>query len=330
MASNNIKCLPPLVFFIVATILCLPTARGQLTADFYDHVCPEALPKIKEIVQQAIAQEARIGASLLRIHFHDCFVNGCDGSVLLDDIPGVFTGEKTARPNFQSLRPQAFALIDQIKATVDEVCYGTVVSCADILAVAARDSIVTLGGPSYEVLLGRRDARTASLNDANNDIPSPFSDLSQLLQNFQQHGLTLQDLVVLSGGHTIGLARCTVFRNRTYNDNNIDQNFAVHLQGICPQTVGVGDNNTAPLDFTSTQVDTNYYKILLEKKGLLHSDQELFKGDGSESSDLVQHFANNPNEFAEAFGVSMIKMGNLEPLTGDNGEIRNNCRRVNN
>ncbi|XP_047320945.1 peroxidase P7-like [Impatiens glandulifera] len=329
MASNNMF-LPCLVFFLVATILCFPAAHGQLRVDFYDHVCPAALPKIKEIVQQAISQDARIGAALLRVHFHDCFVNGCDGSVLLDDIPGSFTGEKTARPNFQSLRPQSFALIDRIKAAVDQVCYGTVVSCADILAVATRDSINLLGGTYYKVPVGRRDARTASLNDANNNIPSPFSNFGQLLQNFQQHGLTLKDLIVLSGGHTIGVARCTTFRNRIYNDNNIDKNFAAHLQRICPQTSGVGDNNTAPLDFTSTKVDTNYFKILLEKKGLLHSDQELFKGDGSESSNLVQYFANNPAQFSEAFAYSMIKMGNLKPLTGSNGEIRKNCRRVNN
>lgn len=68
-------------------------------------------------------------------------IQGCDGSILLDDLPG-FTGEKTAVPNINSLR--GFEVVDQIKAAVDYVCYGTVVSCADILAVAARDSLVAV------------------------------------------------------------------------------------------------------------------------------------------------------------------------------------------
>jgi peroxidase len=63
---------------------------------------------------------------------------GCDGSVLLDDTAN-FTGEKTAFPNFQSLR--ALDVVDEIKTAVNKVCRRNVVSCADILAVAARDSV---------------------------------------------------------------------------------------------------------------------------------------------------------------------------------------------
>lgn len=65
-------------------------------------------------------------------------LQGCDASVLLDDTPN-FVGEKTAAPNLNSLR--GFEVIDAIKADLEYVCPQTV-SCADILAVAARDSIV--------------------------------------------------------------------------------------------------------------------------------------------------------------------------------------------
>jgi Peroxidase len=50
-------------------------AKGQLDPHFYDKVCPKALPTIKSIIEDAIKQEARMGASLVRMHFHDCFVN---------------------------------------------------------------------------------------------------------------------------------------------------------------------------------------------------------------------------------------------------------------
>ncbi|KAL5580572.1 hypothetical protein UlMin_013014 [Ulmus minor] len=312
------------VLGLFVTVALLPPSSAKLSADFYEKSCPQALETIRSVVEKAIDTEKRMGASLLRLHFHDCFVNGCDGSILLDDTAN-FTGEKTALPNANSVR--GFDVVDDIKSAVNEKCKGNVVSCADILAVAARDSVNILGGKSYEVLVGRRDAKTASLNAANNNLPPPFFNFSQLLSNFQSHGLDIKDLVVLSGGHTLGLARCTTFRTHIYNETNINSAFAASMQKICPLTGG--DGNTAPLDPTKAKFDNQYFKALLGLKGLLHSDQELFKGDGSESDNLVTHYSNNLKDFDVDFGVSMIKMGNMKVLTGSDGEIRLNCRKVN-
>lgn len=311
---------------LIAFAIIVSPTQAQLCPDFYNHVCPQALPTIKSIVQKALDSEPRMGASLLRLHFHDCFVNGCDGSILLDDTIH-FTGEKTAFPNVNSVR--GFEVVDEIKTAVNNVCGPKVVSCADILAVAARDSVEILGGTSfsYPVLLGRRDARSASWNDANTNVPPPFFNFSQLLSNFQAHGLNLKDLVALSGAHTIGLARCIAFRPRIYNDTNIDRRFAASTRQYCP--VNGGDDYTQPLDSTPTKFDTEYFKSLLKSKGLLHSDQELFKGDDSESDRLVQLYSYNPHAFAQDFAASMIKMGNMKPLTGAKGEIRLNCRKIN-
>ncbi|MQL87342.1 hypothetical protein Taro_019882 [Colocasia esculenta] len=307
------------------TVLAVVTpAWAQLNPNYYDQICPEALPTVRRVVEQAVAVDPRMGASLLRLHFHDCFVNGCDGSILLDDTL-TFTGEKTAGPNKDSAR--GFEVIDSIKDAVNSACYGNVVSCADILAVAARDSVVALGGASYPVQVGRRDARFASKDAANNNIPAPTLDLPALLANFQSHGLSLQDLVVLSGGHTIGLARCTTFRSRVYNETNIDVSFAATLRQGCPSAGG--DNNLAPLDFSTTRVDTVYYQGLLQKKGLLHSDQQLYSGNGGQADDLVKYYSEDLDAFWVDFGVSMLKMGNISPLTGAAGEVRSNCRKVN-
>uniref|UniRef100_A0A0E0EG71 Peroxidase n=1 Tax=Oryza meridionalis TaxID=40149 RepID=A0A0E0EG71_9ORYZ len=314
------------VFAVMAAAFASAADSGELTPDFYSETCPQALTTIKLVVGAAILKEPRMGASLVRMHFHDCFVNGCDGSVLLDDTDDMI-GEKLAKPNNMSLR--GFDVIDAIKEAVNTACLGNVVSCADILAVAARDSIVALGGSSYEVLLGRRDATTASIDDANDDIPNPFMDLPDLVDNFESHGLSLQDLVVLSGGHTLGYSRCLFFRSRLYNETDtLDPAYAAALEEQCP--IAGDDEAFASLDNTPTTVDTDYYQGLTQGRALLHTDQQLYQGGGGGDSDeLVKYYGENPDKFWEDFGAAMVKMGNISPLTGDDGEIRENCRVVN-
>ncbi|KAE8691841.1 Peroxidase P7 [Hibiscus syriacus] len=162
--------------------------------------------------------------------------SGCDGSILLDDT-AMFTGEKNAAPNQNSAR--GFEVIDTIKSNVETACSATV-SCADIQALAARDGVVLLGGSSWQVVLGRRDARTASQSAANSQIRSPFANLPALISSFAAKGL--------------------------------------NARARCPATGG--DNNLAPLDSVpSPRFDNNYYHDLVAQRGLLHSDQELFNGE---------------------------------------------------
>ncbi|XP_061372638.1 peroxidase P7-like isoform X1 [Gastrolobium bilobum] len=305
-------------------VLILGSANAQLSTNFYSSSCPKLLSTVKSTVESAISKEARMGASLLRLFFHDCFVNGCDGSILLDDTSS-FTGEKNANPNRNSAR--GFDVIDNIKSAVEKVCPG-VVSCADILAITARDSVEILAGPTWNVKLGRRDSKTASQSAANNGIPAPTSSLNQLISRFSALGLSTKDLVALSGGHTIGQARCTNFRARIYNETNIDSSFASTRKSSCPRASGSGDNNLAPLDLqTPTSFDNNYFKNLVQKKGLLHSDQQLFNGGSTDS--IVSGYSTKPSSFSSDFVSAMIKMGDISPLTGSNGEIRKNCRRAN-
>ncbi|XP_049404413.1 cationic peroxidase 1-like [Solanum stenotomum] len=311
-----------LLVLIIVPFVLIGMSSAQLTSNFYNSSCPNVLSIIKTAVNSAIATESRMGASLLRLHFHDCFVNGCDASVLLDDTSS-FTGEKTANPNSGSIR--GFDVIDTIKTQVESSC-ADVVSCADILAVAARDSVVKLGGPSWTVLLGRRDSTTASLSTANSDIPAPTLNLSGLISSFSNKGFNSREMVALSGSHTIGQARCTTFRDRLYNETDINSSFATSVKSNCPQSGS--DNNISPLDTTSpTTFDNIYYKNLRIQKGLLHSDQQLSSGGSTDS--IVNTYSSNSATFFTDFANAMVKMGNLSPLTGTNGQIRKNCRKTN-
>ncbi|XP_062104397.1 peroxidase 40 [Humulus lupulus] len=300
----------------------------------YKDACPEAEDIIFSLVQRAVMEDSRMAASLLRLHFHDCFVNGCDGSVLLDDTTNNFVGEKTAAPNRNSLR--GFEVIDAIKSELESFCPGTV-SCADILAVAARDSVVLSGGPNWEVQMGRKDSLSASKAAANNNIPGPNSTVPLLLSKFQNVGLDLKDMVALSGAHTMGKARCSSFSARlqdTRDPNNPlgSPAFIQSLQQLCSGFGNGGSSSSsvlAQLDLvTPATFDNQYYVNLISGEGLLPSDQVLVTGD-DRTRQLVETYAQDTFAFFDDFQNSMLRMGALGVKTGSGGEIRKNCRTIN-
>ncbi|CAN6278093.1 unnamed protein product [Urochloa humidicola] len=289
----------------VALLLLATAAYGQLSTSFYDTSCPSLQSIVRSVVSDAIAADRRMGASLVRLFFHDCFVQGCDASILLDDVPGTFVGEKTAFPNANSVR--GYDVINNIKSAVEASCPG-VVSCADIVALAARDGTVLLNGPTWNVSLGRRDSTTASLSQANSDLPSPAASLSTLITAFGNKGLSAQDMTALSGAHTVGFAQCKVYRGHIYNDTNINPQFAKLRQSDCPAAQGVNDTVLAPLDVqTGLTFGNAYYGDLLKSKGLLHSDQELYNG-GSQDALVKKYGSNSAAFFADFVAAAMIKM----------------------
>ncbi|CAN6201380.1 unnamed protein product [Urochloa humidicola] len=290
----------------------------QLSPNFYASTCPNLATIVRQGMASAVQKEKRMGASILRMFFHDCFVNGCDGSILLDA-----GGEKSAGPNANSVR--GFEVIDAIKTQVEASCKATV-SCADILALAARDGVNLLGGPTWSVPLGRKDSRTGSQSLANSNLPGPGSSLATLIRMFGNQGLSARDMTALSGAHTIGRSQCQFFRTRIYTETNINGSFAALRQGTCPRSGG--DANLAPFDVqTPDGFDNAYYQNLVQQKGLLHSDQELFNG-GSQDV-LVRQYSSNPSQFSSDFVTAMIKMGNLLPSSGTKTEVRLNCRKAN-
>ncbi|KAI9177474.1 hypothetical protein LWI28_015657 [Acer negundo] len=247
-------------FFLVVSIISLvacSSANGQLSTNFYATTCSNLQNIVRDVMTQTVTREPRMGASILRLFFHDCFVQ--------------------------------------------------------------------LGGQSWQVPLGRRDSRTANFNRANSDLPSPSSNLATLISMFSAKGLTAKDMTVLSGGHAIGFSRCGFFRTRIYTETNIDPAFATARRANCPRSGG--DNNLGPFDDTPNRFDNNYYQNLVKQRGLLHSDQVLFNNGSQDAT--VRNYSTNAAAFLKDFGAAMVKMGNIGPLTGTNGEIRRSCRVIN-
>ncbi|MCO5600045.1 hypothetical protein L7F22_054153 [Adiantum nelumboides] len=304
------------------TLKTLAELVDGLSWSFYEESCPLLQSIVYSTLKPFLDDDITQAAGILRLHFHDCFVQGCDASVLLD---GSTSGpsEQSAIPNL-TLRPEAFQIIDAIKANVEEVC-PNIVSCADIVALATRDSVAK--GPYYPVPLGRRDSlafANTSITLAN--LPPPFANVTGLMNVFSSKGLDLIDLVALSGGHTIGRAHCPSFASRLYPlDPTLDAEYASTLTTICPTT---NSTNSTNMDtFSPNRFDNKYYMGLMKGYGLFTSDSSLVLD--ARTNATVQSFYSSNIIFFEQFGLSMIKMGQLDVLTGTEGEIRTNCSAIN-
>ena len=115
---------------------------------------------------------------------------------MLEKSDSVPESEQDALQNAGSVR--GYEVIEQAKSEVESICPG-VVSCADILAVAARDASVAVSGPSWTVNLGRRDSTTANVAKAGTDLPSFRAGLESLISLSDRKGLNARDMVALSG-----------------------------------------------------------------------------------------------------------------------------------
>lgn len=223
-------------------------------------------------------------------------------------------------------------MIDEAKGLIEAACPYTV-SCADILAFAARDSTLKAGYIWYEVPSGRRDGCVSLSSEVLQSLPPPFFSASQLKDNFERKGLSLDEMVTLSGAHSIGVSHCSAFANRlsgfnaTFDrDPSLDPAYAAFLKTRCPPAAN-GDPAVNNDVFTPTLLDNKYYVGLESHKGLLTSDQTLFDSDLTRK--LVVDNARYGSAWGKKFAAAMVHMGTIEVLTGKQGEIRRKCRFVN-
>ncbi|KAL6350594.1 hypothetical protein AAG906_022304 [Vitis piasezkii] len=293
--------------------------QPSLEYDFYRNSCPKAESIVRSSMAQIFAAHSDAPPALLRLLFHDCFIQGCDASILLDDSNESTnrSAEKLAIPN-QTLK--GFDKVEKIKEELEKACPG-VVSCADILVLATRDGIVLAGGPFYPVFTGRRDSNQSYFQEAMDDIPKPDGNITQTLGLFTLRGFNERETVSLLGQPDPSIASDFLDEMRrncqdSGNSSNGTASPPMVSRAMSELTLGMTYYQGLSSSVSSgSAFDTHYYQSLLQGRGLLFSDQQLMAEEKTER--LVRAYASDDGStFQIDFARSMMKMSSLSVLTG--------------
>ncbi|KAG5581009.1 hypothetical protein H5410_051636 [Solanum commersonii] len=281
-----------MMIFVMILILSnqIEISHGQLKVGFYDKKCPNVESIVSGVVNKVAASNKNIAPVLLRLHFHDCFVQGCDASILIEN------GPNAERHAFGHQGVGGFEVIEKAKAEVEAVC-PQLVSCADIVAIAARDAILLVNGPFYNVETGRRDGLVSNVSLADN-MPDVDDSIQQLKDKFFQKGVSHKDLVLLT-----------------------------ELKSTCPQN---GDVNVRlSMDRGSGEtLDSQILQNIRSGFAVLQSDANLYNDETTRRVvdsyfGFLSPFFRTP--FEADFANAMVKVGRIGVLTGSQGTIRRVC-----
>ncbi|KAG7536434.1 hem peroxidase [Arabidopsis suecica] len=254
--------------------------NAAICAHYYDQSCPAAEKIILETVKNATLYDPKVPAR--------SSPQNVLPRLLHQDSTQSNQAEKDGPPN---ISVRSFYVIEDAKRKLEKACPRTV-SCADVIAIAARD-VVTLSGA---------------------------------------RGLSVKDIVTLSGGHTLGFSHCSSFEARLQNfskvhdiDPSMNYAFAQTLKKKCPRSSNRGKNAGTVLDSTSSVFDNVYFKQILSGKGVFGSDQVLLSD--SRTKWIVETYAQDQKAFFREFAASMVKLGNFG--VKETGQVRLNTRFVN-
>ncbi|KEH16184.1 putative peroxidase [Medicago truncatula] len=320
-----------LSFFLFFNIIInLNISESKLTLDYYKQTCPQFQQIIQQTVTSKQIQSPTTAAATLRLFLHDCLLpNGCDASVLLSSTP--FNKAERDNDINLSLPGDSFDLIVRIKTALELSCPNTV-SCSDILATATRDLLIMLGGPHYNVYLGRRDGRASVSSFVDGFLPKPSMTMTQIVSIFTKRGFTVEEMVALSGAHTVGFSHCSEISSDIYNNSSgsgsgYNPRFVEGLKKACGDykknpTLSVFNDIMTPNKF-----DNVYFQNLPKGLGVLKSDHGLFSDPSTKP--FVERFAKDQDYFFKVFASSMQKLSLLNVQTGRKGEIRRRCDQIN-
>ncbi|XP_030496013.2 putative L-ascorbate peroxidase 6 isoform X1 [Cannabis sativa] len=206
-------------------------------------------------------------AGVLRLVFHDA------GTFDINDNSGGMNGSiiyELERAENAGLKGPV-KIIQKAKSVVEAI---KPVSWADLIAVAGAEAVSLCGGPTIPVALGRVDSKD---EDPDGKLPLETLGASALKESFRRKGLSTQELVALTGAHTLG-------------------------------SKGFGDPDV---------FDNSYFKILLKKpwksggmSGMVGLPSDRALAEDEECLSWITKYAENQNLFFEDFEKAYIKLVN--------------------
>lgn len=163
-------------------------------------------------------------------------------------------------------------------------------------------------------------------------LPKPSMTMTQIVSIFAKRGFTVEEMVALSGAHTVGLSHCSEISGDIYNNSSgsgsgYNPRFVEGLKKACGDykknpTLSVFNDIMTPNKF-----DNVYFQNLPKGLGVLKSDHGLFSDPSTKP--FVDRFAKDQDYFFKVFASSMQKLSLLNVQTGRKGEIRRRCDQVN-
>jgi peroxidase len=223
-----------------------------------------------------------------------------------------------------------FRYIETIKEALEREC-PRVVSCADVLVLSARDGIVALGGPYIPLKTGRRDGRKSRAEILEQHLPDHNESLSVVLDRFANIGIDAPGVVALLGAHSVGRTHCVKLVHRLYPevDPGLNPSHVEHMLHKCPDPIPdpkavqyVRNDRGTPM-----KLDNNYYRNILDNKGLLIVDHQL--ATDKRTKPFVKKMAKSQDYFFKEFARAITVLSENNPLTGAKGEIRKQCNLAN-
>uniref|UniRef100_A0A3Q7EX40 Peroxidase n=1 Tax=Solanum lycopersicum TaxID=4081 RepID=A0A3Q7EX40_SOLLC len=257
--------------------------------------CPQSEDIIKEQVNQ---QQQNNAFSWLWNVFHDCFVESYNVSLLLELTSGMLSEMETDR----SFGMRNFRYIDTIKEAVERESHDFV-SCTDVIVLSGRDGIVAVRGPHIPLKTGRRHGRRSRADILEQHLPSHNGSL----------------VLCLRGAHSVFFPQCIKLVQRLYPevDPQLNPEHVHHILKKCPNSKAVhyvrNDRGT-PM-----KLDNNYYRNILDNKGLMLVDQLAID---KRAKLYVKKMAKSQHYFFKEFSRAITVLSKNNPLTGTKGEIR--------
>ncbi|KAK1385568.1 Peroxidase [Heracleum sosnowskyi] len=271
-------------FNLNSDILEAKGGQTTLSYGFYKDSCPQV-----ENIVRAHLIDPTSAPPLLRLFFHDCQVQGCDASILLDSNNGG--------------TPEIFSIL------------------------AAREAVALSLGPYISVPLGRRDSSVAPSSEvADALLPPGTIGVDGMLQLFAGKGMTVEESVAIMGAHTLGVTHCVNILDRLAGDTNMSPAFEALLRLSCPFGSFTPNTSFVLNDPTTLLFDNHYYWNTLRGHGVLKIDADL--ATNPITSPFVQQFAANQGEFYRAFSSAFVKLSSYGVLTGEQGMIRRSCNKI--